>query len=423
MSTLRSFVQCSDSSPHVVPNPQDSEPSSNIVEEATHNKQNTAELEQVEDKQKGRQSEDQPEGKKAEEEEEEEDDDDFLEELPQRKTAKKSREEEEDEAHNNRTEALKKEGEDQTALLALSHMKASDKAVGGKRRRDRLLCDVNLPYTQVKQKTRRNMVAEDCEVEGSSTSRNSGKRKRGSEEETDKENGETQAQLRNRKTMKKAEKQNWQEIFTKLYEQEVPKKVCNLSLEEALELVGARPKKGSKMATLKDFFDSCVYQDPITAVPVMVATPADIIAAVGPAVAAAVGPAVAAAIAPLSAMMANQLPYKRNQQAINNVLAGVGPAAAHPLHPIRKVTAGAGAPLPGGPGPAGAGPLPVGHPFPVGTTIPIPPFPAHVAALNNLTLAQLDMLAIIYNSNFNVAAGDNVATRRTKFAQFITGWQ
>jgi len=130
-----------------------------------------------------------------------------------------------------------------------------------------------LPYTQVKQKTRRNMVVEDCEVEGSSTSRNFRKRKRGSEE-ADKENGGTQAQLRNRKTMKKAEKQNWQEIFTKLYEQEVPKKVCNLSLEEALELVRARPKIGTKMATLKDFFDSCVYQDPITAVPVMVATPA-----------------------------------------------------------------------------------------------------------------------------------------------------
>jgi len=79
----------------------------------------------VEDKQKGRQFEDQPEGKKAEEEEEEQDDDDFLakRKLPQRKAApgnaKKSREEE---AHNNGTEALKKEGEDQTALLALSHM-------------------------------------------------------------------------------------------------------------------------------------------------------------------------------------------------------------------------------------------------------------------------------------------------------------
>ena len=83
-----------------------------------------------------------------------------------------------------------------------------------------------------------------------------------------------------------------------------------------------------------------------------------------------------------------------------------------------KETAGAGAILPGGPG---AGPLPVGHPFAIATPIPTPPFPPTVAALDGLTRADLDTIAVVYNENFNVAAGDNAAVRRAKFGLWISG--
>jgi|NOAtaT_7_FD_contig_101_436167_length_1207_multi_3_in_0_out_0_1 hypothetical protein len=84
---------------------------------------------------------------------------------------------------------------------------------------------------------------------------------------------------------------DWKASFFMLYRSKPPTGSENLTLSEA---VASR----KKFAVLDDFFASCLYQDPITAQPVLVSTPADIAAAVGPAVAAAVGPAVAAAVGP-----------------------------------------------------------------------------------------------------------------------------
>jgi len=210
----------------------------------------------------------------------------------------------------------------------------------------------------------------------------------------------------------------------------VPKKFIDVDLQAGLDLVKSRPEK-KKWLAISGFFESCVYQDEYLAAPVLVSTPGDVAAAVGPAVAAAVGPAVAAAVGPavaaalvgamatINAQFTNIRRGNRNKAGIKAVRNGAVVAGAQPLQPPLKVVAGAGPILPGGPG---AGPLPMGHPFPVGTPIPSPPFPANVAALDALTLAQLDTLAVVYNEDFNVAAGDNVATRRTKFGLWMSGF-
>ncbi len=78
---------------------------------------------------------------------------------------------------------------------------------------------------------------------------------------------------------------------------------------------------------------------------------------------------------------------------------------------------GAGATLPG----AAAVPIPPGHPFAVGTPIPSPPFPNTVAALRALTLGDISCLAILYNYDFGIVIGDDLAVQLEKFERFVTG--
>lgn len=81
------------------------------------------------------------------------------------------------------------------------------------------------------------------------------------------------------------------------------------------------------------------------------------------------------------------------------------------------MTPGAGAALPG----AAAAALPVGHPFAVGAPIPSPPFPNTVAAFDLLTLPQISLLAILYNDDFGILAGDLLPQRLEKLKRFICG--
>jgi hypothetical protein len=91
--------------------------------------------------------------------------------------------------------------------------------------------------------------------------------------------------------------------------------------------------------------------------------------------------------------------------------------ALAPLSPLFKENAGAGAGLPGFP----PGPFPAGHPFAVNIQIPVPPFPAILGALYNLTHVQLSTLSAIYNNGFGIVAGDNIAIRRSKFENWCAG--
>lgn len=59
-----------------------------------------------------------------------------------------------------------------------------------------------------------------------------------------------------------------------------------------------------------------------------------------------------------------------------------------------------------------------GQPIPVGN--PVPGFPATQAELNALTSLQLSELAMLYNDDFGVLAGDNLGTKLHKFRMFVT---
>jgi len=222
-----------------------------------------------------------------------------------------------------------------------------------------------------------------------------------------------------------AHETKWQDLYQEFCQVPLPQKLWDMDLAGALEL--ALEKKGKKKwRPVDEFLRSCVFnQEDYTLAPVLVATPGDVAAAVGPAVAAAVGPAVAAAVGPvvvaiarLTAMISNLRPSNRNNAAIDAVRSGAVAAGAQPLNPLLKVTPGAGLILPGGPG---AGAVPIGHPFAVGVPIPSPPFPATVAALDGLSLAHLDTLAVVYNEDFGIVGGDNAATKRRKFGLWISG--
>ncbi|KAL6071632.1 Protein kinase domain-containing protein [Balamuthia mandrillaris] len=180
----------------------------------------------------------------------------------------------------------------------------------------------------------------------------------------------------------------------------------------------------TRYSSIAEFLECCVYEDPITLMPVIVCTPDDVAAAVGPAVAAAVGPAVAAAvgpavalaIAPLAAKINNGRKMASNRAAFSAVLKGTLAPAAATLVALEKESGGAGG-LPGAPPPA---PLPAAHPFAVGVAIPL--FPATVAAVSSLSHAELNGLSILYNESFGIVAGDPVALRREKFRKWICGF-
>jgi len=120
-------------------------------------------------------------------------------------------------------------------------------------------------------------------------------------------------------------------------------------------------------------------------------------------------------MAGITARLDNQQTRAENR-AILESSTRVG-AAASILVPILKEVAGAGVALPG----VAAAALPVGHPFAVGAPIPSPPFPNTVAALRTLTLAQISCLAILYNNDFRIVAGDTAVVRQEKFERFICG--
>jgi len=111
-------------------------------------------------------------------------------------------------------------------------------------------------------------------------------------------------------------------------------------LGEAIELAKSKCKKRG-WQSVNDFFESCTYRDDYTVTPVLVCTPGDVAAAVGPAVAAAVaaavGPAVAASIAPLQAQFGNLRRGNLNKATIRAVRSGAVAAAAQPLLSFMKV--------------------------------------------------------------------------------------
>lgn len=91
-----------------------------------------------------------------------------------------------------------------------------------------------------------------------------------------------------------------------------------------------------------------------------------------------------------------------------------------PLTALRKQIVGAGPPLPGA-NPPPPGTIPVGHPFPIGTTIPSPPFPADTAAAHALTVAEISLLSILYNESFGIVHGDSAHMKRQKFIHWACG--
>ena len=115
---------------------------------------------------------------------------------------------------------------------------------------------------------------------------------------------------------------DWKEAFSILWNQPIPEEFENMSLKKLLDC-------NSRTKELDNFISSCVV-DEIGAYPVLVATPNDIAAAVGPAVA---------------AVMNN---YNYNFRMGNrNGHAFTGSASApQPLFPLVKINAGAGPGLP-----------------------------------------------------------------------------
>ena len=99
-------------------------------------------------------------------------------------------------------------------------------------------------------------------------------------------------------------------------------------LGEAIELAKSKCKKRG-WQSVNDFFESCTYRDDYTVTPVLVCTPGD--------VAAAVGPAVAASIAPLQAQFGNLRRGNLNKATIRAVRSGAVAAAAQPLLSFMKV--------------------------------------------------------------------------------------
>lgn len=61
-------------------------------------------------------------------------------------------------------------------------------------------------------------------------------------------------------------------------------------------------------------------------------------------------------------------------------------------------------------------------PLAVGVSPAVPPFPVNLLALNNLTHQAISDLAIIYNVDFDIVAGDGIAQRRMKFHDWIRGF-
>lgn len=130
-------------------------------------------------------------------------------------------------------------------------------------------------------------------------------------------------------------------------------------------------------------------------------------AAVVPAVAAAVGPAVTAAIGPLMAKTDNL----RIRNA-NTIMIVQQDNLAAPLIPLKKETAGVGIPL--------ANLAPAVNPIPiiaVGNIIPL--FPANMAAVINLTGAQINELSQAFNDDFGILSEDTIEVSRNKFLQWI----
>lgn len=117
----------------------------------------------------------------------------------------------------------------------------------------------------------------------------------------------------------------------------------------------------------------------------------------------------------LTARMDNVRFQTRNNSIFNGSVS-FGSAASI-LTPLLKMTPGAGAALHG----VAAAALPVGHPFAIGAPIPSPPFPNSVATFATLTLPQISLLAILYNDDFGIVAGDLLPTWLDKFKQFICG--
>jgi hypothetical protein len=202
---------------------------------------------------------------------------------------------------------------------------------------------------------------------------------------------------------------NWKEAFSALWKTPVPKEFSNLSLKELLA-------RKDRPVEFEDFL-SCV-PNVLVAAPVLVATPADVVAAVvaavGPAVAAAVGPAVVAAVGPAVTATFNLLQVnirmsKRNEHAFSGTA-----HAPQPLYPLLKTNVGVGPGLPNGPPAPPPG-------FVAAVAIGASPgnFPATTQALDNLTPAQLNGLAIMYNDDFGVLAGDNVTVTRNKFQSWV----
>ncbi|KAL6071622.1 FAS1 domain-containing protein, variant 2 [Balamuthia mandrillaris] len=155
---------------------------------------------------------------------------------------------------------------------------------------------------------------------------------------------------RKRKRQTEEGRPKWQTAYEKYYKEKVPEELANLELVESMALVKSKKTRYSSIA---EFFECCVYEDPITLMPVMVCTPGDVAAAVGPAVALAVGPAVAAAvgpavgaavgpavalaIAPLAAKINNIRKMASNRAAFSAVLKGTLAPTAASLFALEKV--------------------------------------------------------------------------------------
>jgi len=217
------------------------------------------------------------------------------------------------------------------------------------------------------------------------------------------------------------QKMKWVQVFENLFLEPVPKKLADLSLDALLQ-------KKKKPQNIQDFCDSVVSS--VFGYPVLVPTQLDIVAlfgvgavgslalaaAVGPAVAAAVGPAVGpVVIAAVGIVSKNNRIVNKNAKAFE----AINSLGQQQLFSLLKENAGVGPGLPNGaPIPAN---FPLGHPFAIGTPIPLP-FPPNTTTALTLTHVQLNQLSIMYNDTFGVIAADDAITTRNKFNQWISGY-
>ena len=110
----------------------------------------------------------------------------------------------------------------------------------------------------------------------------------------------------------------------------------------------------------------------------------------------------------------NQFIRARNRQALIDSAAHGG--GQQPLFPLLKERDGAGVALPGQGYMVAAQPAMVGLGVAVGAA-----FPATVRHLNELTMANLSTLAILYNDHFGIVPTDSLSERRAKFQAYIVG--